>query len=497
MRNIYYFRKIIAVLLVVLLFGTLSLAPVAAASSSTTINLWIDNASMSVNGTQQSIDTQGTKPIVTSGRTLVPVRAVIEAFGGSVSWDAGANKISLGLNQNTLELWINKPQASLNGTTKAIDTANPAVTPVIMNGRTMLPLRFVAESLGLDVQYDNETKKITLQKPPLSWTITALDSTGRVGSNSAIAVDANEKVHISYIDRTNENINYITVSDGNWKKWVIGSASDSDTGIAIDTNGKCHIVYNDKNGDLKYATNAPGDSGLIQTIQTGAYAGLFGGEDIAIDSGGTLHVVYFNGAGTLKYATKAPGGVWSASVIIKGTVNTSLPAYCCSIGIDSKNKIHISYYDDVSPDSIKYINNVSGAWEATTIDAIGMSAGWSTSLAVDSNDKIHISYYDFKNNDLKYATNASGKWMPEIVSTDSATFADLAVDKKNGNQVHIVYGTGMGFMYATKSAGLWQLSKLDEMWNNWGSIAIGTENIHVSYSDGYKDDLKYAWKPLQ
>ena len=75
-RKYHLLNVLVAILLVVGL-----LAPsTAIASSSTTVKLWIGNASMSVNGVQQLIDVQGTKPVIVAGRTLVPIRAVIEAF---------------------------------------------------------------------------------------------------------------------------------------------------------------------------------------------------------------------------------------------------------------------------------------------------------------------------------------------------------------------------------------------------------------------------------
>ncbi|MEW6182509.1 MAG: stalk domain-containing protein [Bacillota bacterium] len=498
MRRTYRFKVLFAVLLTLVLLASALLVPSsAAAKSSTTIQLWIGNASMSVNGVQQPVDEQGTKPVISAGRTLLPIRAVIEAFGGSVAWEPSTSKITVKLEKNSLDLWIGKPQASLNGTALAIDSANPTVVPVIMNGRTMLPLRFVAESLGIDLQYDSATKKITLQKG--SWNISILDSAGNVGSNSSIAVDANDKVHISYIDTTNGNLIYLTNASGSWVRWDAGSAGDHATGIAVDANGKCHIVYSGANGELKYTTNATCDNGSVTTLETGVWAGLLGNQDIAVDSNGKVHIVYYNvNAMNFIYVTNA-SGIWSTSKIVDKAIANSLPAYSASIGVDSNNKVHICYYDDAAPDSIKYATNVSGSWVSTTIDTIEFAAGWSTSLAVDSNDKIHILYYEHEDDALKYATNASGAWQTEIVdnSSGNVSSASIAIDKANGNQVHVVYGSASGFMYATKPADKWERSKIDESWTGSGnSIAIGPNSIHVSYKDGFKDDLKYAWKPL-
>jgi roadblock/LC7 domain-containing protein len=158
MRRTHLLNVLVAILLV-----TGLLAPSAAtASSSTTVKLWIGKASMSVNGAEWPIDVQGTKPVIVEGRTLVPIRAVIEVLGGSAAWESSTRKATVTLGKDSLDLWIGKSQASLNGIALAIDSANSAVVPVITDGRTMLPLRFVAESLGIDVQYDATTKMITL-----------------------------------------------------------------------------------------------------------------------------------------------------------------------------------------------------------------------------------------------------------------------------------------------------------------------------------------------
>jgi len=496
------------VLVAILLVAGLLVPSAATALSSTTIKLWIGNASMSVNGVQKPIDAQGTKPVIVAGRTLVPIRAVIEAFGGSTAWESSTRKVTVTLGKDSLNLWIGKSQASLNGIALAIDAANSAVVPVITNGRTMLPLRFVAESLGIDVQYDATTRMITLmlapQGPPapppgVSWIISTMDSTGDVGKHTSIAVDANEKVHICYIDLTNGKLKYMTNVTGSWVTWVVDSAGDYDTGIAVDANGKCHIVYDGTGGDLKYATNATTESGVSSMLESGAYSGLIGGDSIAIDSYGKVHISYFRASDLdLKYATNASGS-WSTSIVGNGGPIGFMPAYSASIGVDSDNKIHISCYDDASPDSIKYVTNMSGSWVVTTIATIGMAAGWKTSLAVDSNNKIHISYYDSTNDALKYASNASGAWQTEIVDKSSGGVwdASLAVDKVNGNQVHMVYSSNSGFKYAKKSAGSWQISTIDESWTGrYNSIAIGSSSIHVSYYDGYNLNLKYATKPL-
>lgn len=102
-------------------------------------------------------------PTIENGRTLVPIRAVIEAFGGDVSWNGEEKKITIFLNSNTIELWINNPQAKINGMAKWIDESNHTVSPKIINGRTLLPLRFISENLGFVVIWNEDLKTITIK----------------------------------------------------------------------------------------------------------------------------------------------------------------------------------------------------------------------------------------------------------------------------------------------------------------------------------------------
>jgi hypothetical protein len=146
--------KLHVLAVVVLILGLLLPTSAAGSTATTVVTLWIGNPVMSIGTARQPIDAEGTKPVIIENRTLVPIRAVIEAFGGVVEWDSKTRRVMVVLGVNVLDLWIGKPTASLNGTSLPIDAENARVIPVIMSGRTMLPLRFVSESLGMDVLWE-------------------------------------------------------------------------------------------------------------------------------------------------------------------------------------------------------------------------------------------------------------------------------------------------------------------------------------------------------
>ncbi len=129
----------------------------------TTLEFQIDRMSYLLDGNQRDIDVA---PVIKNGRTLLPARYVTEPLGGDVAWDGGAKKVVCMLGDNTVELWIDMPNARVNGSVIPIDPDNPDVVPTIINDRTMVPMRFLAESLGCEVEWIAETKEIILTYAP-------------------------------------------------------------------------------------------------------------------------------------------------------------------------------------------------------------------------------------------------------------------------------------------------------------------------------------------
>jgi hypothetical protein len=123
----------------------------------TVISLQIGSPRMTVNGTVKAIDVQGTRPVISNGATMVPIRAIVESLGGSIGWDAAARRLDIRLGSRTVTMWVGKTTATVGGRSTTMSTA-----PAILGGRTMIPLRFVAENLGCLVGWDQPTKGVTL-----------------------------------------------------------------------------------------------------------------------------------------------------------------------------------------------------------------------------------------------------------------------------------------------------------------------------------------------
>lgn len=137
---------------------TPSISPTATPSNKSEIRLKIGSNSMIVNGKDMNIDPDpGTVPVIVNGRTLLPIRAIVEAMGGTIAWNDVDKKISVVVGSNKIELWIDKTTTTVNGIEKSIE-----VSPKIINKRTMIPIRYVIENLNCQVNWDSETKSITI-----------------------------------------------------------------------------------------------------------------------------------------------------------------------------------------------------------------------------------------------------------------------------------------------------------------------------------------------
>ena len=125
----------------------------------TEIVLEINNSVMTVNGTEKPIDAEATAPVIVNGRTLLPVRAVVEEMGGKVAWNADTQTVTLNYGEDEIRLVIDSTTAYLNNTAETLDVA-----PIIINGRTMLPIRFIAEKFKFAVDWNGDTQRVTITK---------------------------------------------------------------------------------------------------------------------------------------------------------------------------------------------------------------------------------------------------------------------------------------------------------------------------------------------
>jgi hypothetical protein len=99
-------------------------------------------------------------PEIKNNRVMIPIASVIQEFGGSSSWSAKEKKVSLTLGNNNVALFLNNTKAYVNGVLKTLDSA-----PITSKeGRTLVPLKFVSDNLGITLIWDNKNQVIALYR---------------------------------------------------------------------------------------------------------------------------------------------------------------------------------------------------------------------------------------------------------------------------------------------------------------------------------------------
>ena len=96
-------------------------------------------------------------PVLENGFTMLPIRAVIEAIGGTVNWNAEQQKITLTHHGHIVVLRLNESGAFVDGRMTLLDAP-----PFIQNERTLVPLRFVLEAFFCTVDWNDQTQEILI-----------------------------------------------------------------------------------------------------------------------------------------------------------------------------------------------------------------------------------------------------------------------------------------------------------------------------------------------
>lgn len=100
------------------------------------------------------------EPEIINDRVMVPMRAIFEAFGAKVKWDGESKTITSKKKSKTITMTIDSCDMTKNDETYTFDTA-----PVIENGRTLVPVRAISDLLGLDAEWDEESRTVTITTP--------------------------------------------------------------------------------------------------------------------------------------------------------------------------------------------------------------------------------------------------------------------------------------------------------------------------------------------
>lgn len=211
------------------------------------VELQINNSVMKINGEEKTIDAP---PVIMNGRTLVPVRAIVEALDGTVDWNGETKTATLVSGDNKIELTIDSNTAKLNGEEKSLDTA-----PVIIDSRTMLPLRFIAEGFGYQTDWEAQTKTIYVsgaseEQPAETETVSSENDNIGVQKDHKQAINSDDcDTFTQIVNKLTDGQAYTNVKLGDTDALL---AADSVFGVDGQHNAAEAEVFIYEDGKVKY-----------------------------------------------------------------------------------------------------------------------------------------------------------------------------------------------------------------------------------------------------
>lgn len=300
-----------------------------------------------------------------------------------------------------------------------------------------------------------------------AWKVSVIDAAGGdTGYYTSLAIDRQDKLHVSYIDHANHLLKYATDQSGEWvTSTVTDQISDlSTTSIAVDSKGKVYIAYAHHGwGDPEMAVRDLNGTWSFPNLKI--YENVGGGVSIAIDANDVVHVAATTATTSgpvttshLAYTDNSGGSFSTAQdawLCMQGaTVQLGAP----SISLDRNGQSYITLVDGTY---LVYATKLTGSWACDYLGDANLNAVFfsnrysandaggvvhfaslngvgSTSLALDKNDQARIA--DYHNGCLRYTTGTVGAYQSTDVDCTSASvgkYNSIAMDSHGA--VHIVY----------------------------------------------------------
>lgn len=147
-----------------------AIAPATASAATTmgSIVLTIDSPTMTVNGTSKAIDAEGSKPTLDAGGyTMLPLRGVVEAMGGSLTWDAANRIVTMVKDGQTIKVPIGSTKLTVDGVQKDMLANNGTYKAAYINksGRTLVHVRALQAFNNTTCTWNQATKQVTVTYP--------------------------------------------------------------------------------------------------------------------------------------------------------------------------------------------------------------------------------------------------------------------------------------------------------------------------------------------
>ena len=264
----------------------------------------------------------------------------------------------------------------------------------------------------------------------------------------SLATDSQDHPHIAYMRSSVHKVFHAVRNADGWTSEEVGFTQTHcvDVAMQIDSSDVVHIAYthdiplSSARAHVSYANNSTGSWDVI-TWGPDANSGEPRAVDIDVDGFGSVHIVYAQHTLSESLWNVEPRyisnstGIWKETYLTRA--DNSYVGYYASVDADSQGTVWSSYYDK-DAGQLLVSNNSSGAFPAPEgVDNVG-DVGQYTAVGITSDDSPHVAYMDVTNDQLKHTTWDGSAWSTGVIDTNGATGRDVDMVAA-GKELHVSY----------------------------------------------------------
>jgi len=243
----------------------------------------------------------------TSTRTLVPISFIVERMGADIEWKQATREITINTTNKEIVLQIDNPYAYVNGKkTKLPDGIAPILLLFNGNNKTFVPVKFISDQLGLDVNWIGDTRTVAINKPVQTLTNVYLDYmsqfpeirlkvTGDVDANSFVIsgsdVGEQDKIVVD-LENTKFDLQDTSMVKNGVGTYKVGDGIFGIDRVEISQNSpnppttRITVFLDEKRGHDVYYDEASHEMviRLINTVNEVTHEKIYGTDTIVIDT---------------------------------------------------------------------------------------------------------------------------------------------------------------------------------------------------------------------
>lgn len=224
---------------------TLALMPAAAFAAP------VAQAEIKVAYNQKAIQFPDQKPVISNKRTLVPIRPIAEGLGFKVDWNEKTRTVTIVKGSNNVSLVVSQKIARRNGETITLD-----VPAQIINKRTVVPVRFIAEALNYQVDWEQATQTVKIADKAAAEKPGTQQQTGQDAQQPTAEEPANK---IALIDQDSIKATSFNIVGVVGAYRIAGTVSEETEKLTVEFNGSSYEANIGDNGKFELNINGEPD----------------------------------------------------------------------------------------------------------------------------------------------------------------------------------------------------------------------------------------------